>query len=202
MFKNMEAMKYLISIGAIVENATDLLGVLLRPNKSFPPNIAVTAFWLVTAYGASHRTLVRLAYSKGILPIIHKLVQKGIVAPLVAICNHTDDSTRSTVIHYLTCQGILDVSHLATPSLHLDSYVLLAALLHESLVKGNMLVRLFTRRKPTRLKRRRLLVQLNLDVLEHVAAFVGVVVDKVRWTVLKRMLDWTAVVPEVVYIRY
>jgi hypothetical protein len=43
---------------------------------------------------------------------------------------------------------------------------------------------------------------LNLDVLDHVATFLGVVVDKVRWTMLKTMLDWTSVAPEVVDIRY
>jgi ankyrin repeat protein len=203
MYKNMEAMKYLISIGATVENATDLLGVLLRPNKSFPTNIAVTALWLVATYGASHRTLVRLAYSKGILPIIKKLAPKGIVPPMCTICHSvSDDLTRSKVIHYLTCQGIIDIGHLSTPSLYMESYALLASLLHESLVKGNMLVRLFTRRKPARLKRRRLPLQLNLDVLQHVAEFLGVVADKVRWTVLKTMLDWTAMVPEVVDLRF
>jgi hypothetical protein len=203
MFKNMDTMKYLISIGATVENATDLLGILLRPNKVFPPNIAVAALWLVDTYGASQRTLVRLAYSKGILPIIRKLAPQGMVPAVCTICHSVaDDVIRSRVVHYLACQGVLDVYDLATPSLHLQSYTLLATLLHESLMKGNMLVRLFIRRKPTRLKRRRAPVQLNLDVLEHVAEFVGVVVDKVRWDLLKAMLEWTAAVHEVVDLRY
>lgn len=203
MFKHLEAMKYLISIGATIENPTDLLGVLLRPSsRSFPANIAVAAFWLVNTHGASHRTLVRLAYSKGILPIIHKLAQQEIVPPLETVCIHSDDFTRSKVIHYLTSQGVLNVSHLSTPSLRLESYALLAALLHESLMKGYMLVRLFIQRKPTRLKRRRMNTYLNLDVLEHVASFIGVVVDKVRWTVMKTMLEWTAIVPEVIDLRF
>lgn len=203
MFKNMDAMKYLISIGATVDNATDLLGILLRPNKSFPTNIAVTAFWLIETYGASHRTLVRLAYSKGILPIISKLAPQGVVPPMCTICHSvSDDVTRSKVIHYLACQGVIDICHLATPSLYMESYEILAALLHESLMKGNMLVRLFIRRKPSRSKRRRAPVQLNLDVLEKVAEFIGVVVDKVRWNLLKTMLDWTAAVHEVVDLRY
>ena len=204
MFKNMEAMKYLISIGATVENATDLLGVLLRPNnKSFPTNIAVTAFWLVASYGASHRTLVRLAYSKGILPIIKKLAPHGIVPPMCTICHSvTDEVTRSRVIHYLTCQGVIGIEDLSTPSLYLESYAFLSSLLQESLVKGNMLVWLFIRRKPSRLKRRRLPLRLNLDVLVHVAEFLGLVVGKVRWNLLKTMLDWTSMVPEVVDLRY
>lgn len=200
MFKHLEAMKYLISIGAVVENATDLLGLLLRASKKpFPPDIAHAAFWLVETYGASHRTLVRLAYSKAILPIIKRLAPKGVVAPMCTVGNNADELARSHLIHYLTCQGVIDLGHLELPSLRLTSYALLAELLQASLLRGNLLVRIFTVRK--RRKRRRA-VLLNLDVLEHVAEFLEVVVAKVRWQVLKKMLDWTSVTPEAVDVRY